>query len=162
MGRLRDLAATGGIVETRLEDTNDRDSHTGTSRKSTIVGVPFTVVSGLGMDMDVEDLELSGSGSRSPPARQSRPIPLSVRLQLPKHVGPAKTFSVMKLPDDLDAFSLLCRATVGKSGTFCISRNCTINHQGPVAQIKPGSLLVVKSAGKTAFLHPVIKSNLFD
>jgi hypothetical protein len=158
-GRL--LAATGGgNVDRRVEDTDDGVSRTGTSRRSTILGVPFTVVSGL--DMDVDERELSGSDSRSSPTRQSRPVPLSVRLQLPKQVGPAKTFSVMKLPHDLDAFSLLCRATVGKSGTFCISRNCHINHQGPVAKVKPGSLVVVKVAGKTAFLHPVIKSNLFD
>jgi hypothetical protein len=68
----------------------------------------------------------------------------------------------MRLPHDLDAFSFLCRATVGKSGTFCISRNCTINHQGPVAQIKPGTLVVIKVTGKTAFLHPIVKSNLLD
>jgi hypothetical protein len=151
----------GGNTDERLEDTEDGASRTGTSpRSSVLVGVPFTVVSGLGMDLDEADL--SGSETRSPTTRQSRAVPLSVRLQLPKHVGPARTFSVTRLPHDVDAFSLLCRATVGKSGTFCISRNCTINHQGPVAQIKPGTLVVVKVTGKTAFLSPVVKSNLLD
>jgi hypothetical protein len=68
----------------------------------------------------------------------------------------------MKLSLDLDVFSLVCRAVIGKSGTFCINRNCHINHQGPVAKIKPGSLVVIKTGGKTAFLHPVIKADLFD
>jgi hypothetical protein len=66
------------------------------------------------------------------------------------------------LSNDLDVFRLICRATIGKSGTFCISRNCLVNHQGTVAKVKPGSLIVVKSSGRTAFLHPVIKSDLFD
>jgi hypothetical protein len=45
---------------------------------------------------------------------------------------------------------------------FCISRNFLVNHQRTVAKVKPGSLVVVKAPGRTAFLHPVIKSDLFD
>jgi hypothetical protein len=169
---LRDLLSRldvdGAATRTRrdgggnIDDTGEGDSGTGTSRQTTILGVPFTVVSGL--DMDLDERDLSGADDLPSPAttRQSRAIPLSVRLQLPKQAGPAKTFSVMRFPLDLDAFSLICRATVGKSGTCCISRNCTVNHQGPVAQIKPGSLVVVKTTGKSAFLHPVIKSELLD
>jgi hypothetical protein len=33
-------------------DTGEGDSHTGTSRKSTIIGAPSTVVSGLDMDLN--------------------------------------------------------------------------------------------------------------
>jgi hypothetical protein len=149
----------GGVF---IDDTGEGDSGTGTSRKTAILGVPFTVVSGLDMDLDERDLSGADDPSSPTTTRRSRAIPLSVRLQLPKQAGPAKTFSVMRFPQDLDAFSLICRATVGKSGTFCISRNCTVNHQGPVAQIKPGSLVVVKITGKSAFLHPVIKSELLD
>jgi hypothetical protein len=144
------------------DDDIEGDSATGTSRKSTLGGVPFTVVSGLDVDMD--ERELSGSEAQFSPmiTRRSRAIPLSVRLQLPKQAGPAKTFSIMRLSHDLDAFSSLCRATVGKSGTFCITKNCNVNHQGPVAKIKPGSLVVIKTASKSAFLHPVVKSDLLD
>jgi hypothetical protein len=114
--------------------------------------------------MEVDEKDLSGSESLSPVMGKSRAIPtgMPVRVQLPKHVGPAKTFSIMKLSEDLDVFSLVSRATIGKSGTFCIYKNFLINHQGSVAKIKPGSLVVIKSAGKTAFLHPVIKADLFD
>jgi hypothetical protein len=68
----------------------------------------------------------------------------------------------MILSQDLDAFSLFCRATIGKSGTFCTMQNCSVNHQGTVAKVKPGSLVVVKTSRKAAFLHRVIKSDLLD
>jgi hypothetical protein len=66
----------------------------------------------------------------------------------------------MRLSHDLDAFSSLCQATVGKIGTFCITKDCNVNHQGTVAKIKPGSLVVIKTASKSTFLHPVVKSEL--
>jgi hypothetical protein len=114
--------------------------------------------------MKVDEKDSSGSKSLSPVRRKGQAIPtgMLVRVQLPKYVGPAKTFSILKLSEDIDSFSLVCRATIGKSGTFCIGKNCSINHQGSVAKIKPGSLVIIKSAGKTAFLHPVIKADLFD
>jgi hypothetical protein len=68
----------------------------------------------------------------------------------------------MILLQDLDAFSLFCRATIGKSGAFCIVQICSINHQGIVANIKPGGLVVVKTSGKSAFLHPVVKADILD
>jgi hypothetical protein len=134
-----------------MGDTGEGDSHTGTSRKSTIMGVPLTVVSGL--DMDLEERELSSKGQT---------VPRSVRLDIPKQLGLAKTFSVMILSQALDAFSLVYRSTIGKSGTFCIIQNCSINHQGTLAKIKPGSLVVVKTTGKSAFLNPVIKADILD
>jgi hypothetical protein len=84
-------------------NTGDGDSHTGTLHKSTIMDVPVTVVSGLDMDLDERDL-----------LSKSQSFPQSVRLELLKQAGPAKTFSVMILLQDLDAFSLFCRATIGK------------------------------------------------
>jgi hypothetical protein len=132
-------------------DTGEGDSQTGTFRKSTIIGAPLTVVSGLDMELDKRDLSV-----------ESRTFPRSVPLEIPKQLGPAKTFSVMILSQDLDAFSLFCRATVGKSGSFCIVQNCSINHQRIVANIKPGRLVVVKTGGKSAFLHPVVKADILD
>jgi hypothetical protein len=146
----------------RMEDLDADDSPTGTSQKSTIVGVPFTVISGLDMDLDEKEESSDGDSTPFPSTRKERFLPRTVRVQLPKQSGPAKTFSVMRLSHDLDVFSLFCRATIGKSGTFCIIRNCTVNHQGPVAKIKPGSLVVVKLTGKAAFLNPVVKSEVFD
>jgi hypothetical protein len=112
--------------------------------------------------MDLDERELSIEEGHSPTTWKSRTVPLSVRLQIPKPSGQAKTFSVMRFPQDLDAFSLFCRATIGKSGTFCITKNCTVNHQGSVAKIKPGSLIVVKLSGKSAFLNPLIKAGILD
>jgi hypothetical protein len=106
---------------------------------------------------------LLGLESLSPVIRKGWAIHtgMSVRVQLLKYAGPAKTFLVMKLSQDLDVFILVCPATIGKSGTFCIYKNCLINHQWSVAKIKPGSLVVIKWAGKTAFLHLIIKADLF-
>jgi hypothetical protein len=134
-----------------MGDTGEGDSHTGTSRKSRLIGAPLTVVSGLDMDLDERDLLI-----------KSRTFPRLVRLEIPKQLGPAKTLSVMILSQELDAFSLFCQATIGKSGSFCIVRNCSTNHEGTVAKIKPGSLVVVKTSGKSAFLHPVVKADILD
>jgi hypothetical protein len=151
----------GGVVDTvRRNDTGEGDSYSGTSRKSTLCDAPVTVVSGLDMELD-EKRFLEEEGS-SPVIKKRSTFPRGVGMQLPKYTGPVKTFSVMRLSNDLDVFSLICRSTIGKSGTFCISRDCLVNHQGTVAKVKPGSLVVVKSPGRTAFLHPVIKSDLFD
>jgi hypothetical protein len=148
-------------VGIRVEDLKEEGaSRTGTSRKS-IVGMPYTVVSDL--DMEVDEKDPLGSELLSPAIRKGRAIPtgMPVRVQLLKYVGPAKTFSIIKLSQDLDMFNLVYGATIRKSGTFCNYKNCLINHQGSVAKIKPGSLVVIKSAGKTAFLNPVIKADLF-
>ena len=112
--------------------------------------------------MDLDEQDLSIEEGQSPKTWKSWTVPLSVRLQIPKHVGAAKTFLVMRLSQDLDVFSLFCRATIEKSRTFCTARNCAINHQGPVAKIKPGSLVVIKTGGKLAFLNPVIKADILD
>jgi hypothetical protein len=149
-GRLRKLTATGGGIDTgAMSNKGEGDSHTGTSRKSMIIGAPLTVVSGLDMDLDEWDLSI-----------ESQNFPRLVRLEIPKQLGQAKTFSVMILSQDLDAFSLFCQATIGKSGYFCIVQNFSINHQGTVAKIKLGSLVVVKTSGKSAFLHPVVKADI--
>jgi hypothetical protein len=139
----------GGINTGAMSDKGEGDSHTGTSRKSMIIGAPLTVVSGLDMDLDEWDLSI-----------ESQNFPRLVRLEIPKQLGQAKTFSVMILSQDLDAFSLFCQATIGKSGYFCIVQNFSINHQGTVAKIKLGSLVVVKTSGKSAFLHPVVKADI--
>jgi hypothetical protein len=121
--------------------TGEGDSYSGTSRKSTLCDVPVTFVSGLDMELDEKEfLEEEGS---SPVIKKRSAVPCGVGIQLPKYAGPAKTFLVMRLSNDLDVFSLICCATMGKSGTFCISRNCLVNHQGTVAKVKPGSLIVV-------------------
>jgi hypothetical protein len=130
------------------------------SQNSTLIGVPFTVVLGLDMDLDKKDILIEEG--RLGTSWKNKTIPLSVRMDIPKHTGQAKTFFVMRLSQDLDAFSLFCRATIGKSRTFCITRNCYVNHQGYVAKIKPGSLIVVKTSGKSAFLNPVIRSDILD
>jgi hypothetical protein len=85
-----------------MGDTGEGDSHTGTSRKSTLIGAPLIVVSGLDMDLDKRDLWI-----------ESRTFPWLVRLEIPKQLGLAKTFWVMILSQDLDAFSLFCGATIG-------------------------------------------------
>jgi hypothetical protein len=144
-----------------MADTGEGFPNTGTSDGSTLLGVPLTVVSGLDMDLDEPDESITEEG-QSPNTWKSRTVPRSVRYDVPKHVGPAKTFSVMRLSQDLDVFSVFCRATIGKSGTFCIARNCPINHKGPVAKIKPGSLIVIKTAGKAAFLNPVIRADILE
>jgi hypothetical protein len=157
------LARRGGGVNDTVEmaDTGEGFPNTGTSDGSTLLGVPLTVVSGLDMDLDEPDESITEEG-QSPNTWKSRTVPRSVRYDVPKHVGPAKTFSVMRLSQDLDVFSVFCRATIGKSGTFCIARNCPINHKGPVAKIKPGSLIVIKTAGKAAFLNPVIRADILE
>jgi hypothetical protein len=150
----------GGVVVDTV--TGEGDSYSGTSRKSTLCDVPVTVVSGLDMELDEKVFLEDADSSPAPLIKKRSAVPRGVGIQLPKYAGPAKTFSVMRLSNDLDVFSLICRATIGKSGTFCISRNCLVNHQGTVAKVKPGSLIIVKSPGRAAFLHPVIKSDLFD
>jgi hypothetical protein len=150
----------GGVVVDAV--TGEGDSYSGTSRKSTLCDVPVTVVSGLDMELDEKEFLEEADSSPALIIKKRSAVPHGIEIQLPKYAGPAKTFSVMHLSNDLDVFSLICWATIGKSGTFCISRNCLVNHQGTVAKVKPGSLIVIKSPGRTAFLHPVIKSDLFD
>ena len=110
-----------GGVRIGEEDPEEGSSCTGTSQQS-IVSLPFTVVSGL--DMEVDEKDSSGLESLSPVRRKGRAIPtgMSVRVQLPKYVGPAKTFSIMKLSKDLDVFSLVCWATIGKSGISVLKK----------------------------------------
>jgi hypothetical protein len=144
----------------KKEGHRGRDSYSGTSRKSTLCDVPVTIVSGL--DMELDEKEFSEEDGSSPVIKQRSTVPLAIGIQLPKYDGPAKTFLVMRLSNDLNVFSLICRATISKSGTFCISRSWLVNHQGTLAKVKPGSLIVAKSSGRMAILHPVIKSDLFD
>jgi hypothetical protein len=142
----------GGVVVDAV--TGEGDSYSGTSCKSTLCDVPVTVV--LGLDMELDEKEFFEEADSSPALiiKKRSAVPRGVEIQLPKYAGPAKTFSVMHLSNELDVFSLICRATIGKGGTFCISRNCLVNHQGTVAKVKPGSLIVVKSLAGQLFFIP--------
>jgi hypothetical protein len=100
--------------------TGEGDSYSGTSGKSTLWNVPVTVVSGLYMELDKKKILEEGS---SPVIKKRSAVPRGIGIQLLKYAVPAETFSVMQLSNDLDVLSLICRATIGKSGTFCISSN---------------------------------------
>jgi hypothetical protein len=150
----------GGVVVDAV--TGEGDSYSGTSHKSTLCDVPVTVVLGLDMELDKKEFLEEANSSPALIIKKRRAVRRGVEIQLPKYAGPAKTFSVIHLSNDLDVFSLIYRATISKRETFCNARNCLVNHQGTVAKVKPGSLIVLKSPGRTAFLHPVIKSDRLD
>jgi hypothetical protein len=76
--------------------------------------------------------------------------------------GQPKKYSVYRMPTDLDNFVSMCRSRIGRGHTFCLLRNCSINHQGGIVTVKPGELVVTKAFGKVAFKSPHILSSALD
>jgi hypothetical protein len=66
------------------------------------------------------------------------------------------------MPTDVEKFMVRCRSRIGRGRTFCLLRNCNINHQGGLVAVKPGELVVAKVLGKVAFESPRLSSNALD
>ena len=124
--RLRDVLATlnvagaaplarrdGGVGNDVLErDTEEfGDTYSGTSLDSFVVSVPAQLSS---QDyMVLEDKEYSSSSlirNRSSVPREPRPYLTSL------NAGPAKTFSLKLLPNEIGDLARICRTTIGKGG----------------------------------------------
>jgi len=48
---------------------------------------------------------------------------------------------------------------VGQSGTFCVKRECTVKHQGEVADIHPWDIYISTSKGEIGFLSPKLSAS---
>jgi hypothetical protein len=170
--RLRDVLATlnvagaaplarrdGGVGNDVLErDTEEfGDTYSGTSLDSFVVSVPAQLSS---QDyMVLEDKEYSSSSlirNRSSVPREPRPYLTSL------NAGPAKTFSLKLLPNEIGDLARICRTTIGKGGTFCTVVDCQVTHQGARVGFRPETLIVEKIPGKTAFLLPFADSAWLD
>jgi hypothetical protein len=77
-------------------------------------------------------------------------------------MGQSKWYAIIRTPLDVGNLIAICQSRIGRGLTFCLLKNCSINHQGGLVTVKPGDLVVVKTIGKVAFESPRISSSTLD
>jgi hypothetical protein len=78
--------------------------------------------------------------------------------------GGGKSLGMFILPTDLQAYTGTVRSFIGKGNTFCLRRDCPIVHraEGLATSIRPGDVVVEKTANQAAYLDPRISSEKLD